>query len=90
MATPVLIDEHMSARIQRLATLRKRSPDSIVGEAIAEYVAREEDREDFIREAQASWEKYQETGLHLDAREVNAWLASWGTDGEHAAPECHE
>jgi predicted transcriptional regulator len=90
MATPVQIDEQMNARIQRLATLRKCSPDSIVGEAVAEYVAREEDKEDFIREAQASWNHYQETGLHVDARETKAWLASWGTDGEKAAPECHE
>jgi predicted transcriptional regulator len=90
MATPVEIDEQMNARIQRIATRHKRSPDSIVCEAIAQYVCREEDRESFISEAQASWVSYKETGMHVDGREAKAWLATWGTDGEHVAPECHE
>jgi predicted transcriptional regulator len=90
MAMPVQIDEQMNARIERIASLRKRSPDSIVCEAIAQYVAREENRESFIREAQASWEAYKETGLHVDGGEARAWLGTWGTDGEVAAPECHE
>ncbi|RYE68717.1 MAG: CopG family transcriptional regulator [Oxalobacteraceae bacterium] len=90
MATPVQIDEQMDARIQRLASLRKRSPESIVCEAIAQYVAREEDRASFIGEAEASWKSYQETGLHLNAREAQDWLAKWGTDGDEAAPKCHE
>lgn len=76
-------------QIRRLADLRKRLPDSIVSEAIARYVAREEHRESFIREAEASWKRYQQTGLHVDAGEAKAWLASWGTDGDEATPECH-
>ena len=90
MATPVEIDEQLNARVQRIATRRKRSPDSIVCEAIAQYGGQEEDRESFISEAQASWASYKETGLHLDGREAKAWLATWGTDGEDEAPECHE
>ena len=58
MATPVRIDEQMDARIQQLADLRKRSPDSIVSGAIAQYVSGEEYRESFIREAEASWKSY--------------------------------
>lgn len=90
MATPVRIDEQMDARIQRLASLRKRSPESIVCEAIAQYVAREEHRVSFIGEAEASWKSYQKTGLHVNAREVQVWLGKWGTEGDEAAPKCHE
>ena len=90
MATPVRIDEQMDARIQRLADLRKRSPASIVSEAIAQYVAREEHRESFISEAEASWKRYRETGLHVDAGEAKAWLSTWGSEGDEATPECHE
>lgn len=90
MATPVRIDEQMDARIQRLANFRKRSPESMVSEAIAQYVAREEDQVSFVEEAEASWKSYQETGLHLNSRETHAWLGNWGADGDEAAPKCHD
>ena len=32
----------------------------------------------------------QATGLYATAEEVDEWLASWGTDNELPAPECHE
>jgi predicted transcriptional regulator len=38
----------------------------------------------------ASWAEYQETGLHLTADEVNAWLRTWGTEADMEPPECHE
>ncbi len=85
MATPVRIDKQMDARIQRLASFRKRSPESMVSEAIAQYVAREEDQVSFMEEAEASWKSYQETGLHLNSQETHAWLGNWGTDGDEAA-----
>ena len=46
-------------------------------------------REGFLREALASWESFQEAGLHVTGEEVLAWLESWGTEEELAAPECH-
>lgn len=90
MAMPVRMDEQMDARIQRLADLRKRSPDSIVFEAIPRYVAREADRESFIREAGASWKSDQDTGQYVEAKEAKVWLTTWRTDGDKAAPEYHE
>jgi predicted transcriptional regulator len=58
--------------------------------AIQQYVRREEARESFRQEAQASWVACQETGRHLSGQEVRAWLNTWGTEDERAAPECHE
>ena len=47
-------------------------------------------RSRFRREAVTSWEHYCETGLHLTGDEVHAWLDTWGTANESAAPECHK
>jgi len=37
-----------------------------------------------------AWTEFQETGLHATAEEVDQWLASWGTENELPAPECHK
>ena len=90
MATSIKLDDDLANRIRRLAELRRRSPHWIMLEAIRDYVAREEARENFRHEAQASWSAYQETGRHLTAEEVRAWLHTWGTDAEAELPACHE
>jgi len=41
------------------------------------------------RDAQAAWEDYQATGLHLTGEEVFAWLETWGTDQDAEMPACH-
>mgnify|MGYP001179588907 CR=1 FL=1 len=61
-----------------------------ISAAIQQYVEREEAREDFKHEALSAWAAYKETGRHLTGQEVRAWLNTWGTDDERAAPECHE
>lgn len=90
MATSLKIDDTLKARVQQLASLRRRSSHWIMLEAIQQYVEREEARESFKQEALASWASYKETGRHLTGEEARAWLSSWGTDDERAAPDCHE
>ena len=90
MATTVKLDDKLKSRIQHLADLRHRSAHWIMCEAIRDYVDREEAREDFKREALASWTAYQETGQHLTGQEVRDWLNSWGTEKEARIPKCHE
>ena len=90
MATTVKLDDKLKSRIQQLADLRHRSAHWIMCEAIRDYVDREEAREDFKREALASWTAYQETGQHLTGQEVRDWLNSWGTEKEARIPKCHE
>jgi len=89
MATSLKIDDTLKGRVQHLASQRRRSPHWIMLEAIQQYVEREEAREQFRQEALASWAAYQETGRHLTGQEVRAWLSTWGTDEEKAAPACH-
>ncbi len=90
MATSLKIDDTLKGRVQRLASQLRRSPHWIMLEAIQQYVEREEAREDFKHEALSAWAAYKETGRHLTGQEVRAWLNTWGTDDERAAPECHE
>lgn len=89
MAASVKIDDALKARIQTLAEHKQRSPHWIMREAIEQYVTKEEKRQSFIREAEASWKAYQETGLHVTGEEVFAWMETWGTDEETGPPECH-
>jgi predicted transcriptional regulator len=49
----------------------------------------EEQREALRQDTLKAWEEYQATGLHATAEEVDAWLASWGTENELPAPVCH-
>lgn len=89
MASSVKIDDDLKERIHHLAGLRQRSAHWIMREAIQQYVEREEARESFKQEALASWQAYRETGRHVTGAEARAWLTTWGTDDEQAAPECH-
>jgi predicted transcriptional regulator len=86
----VKLDPDTRARIEHLAETRQRSTHWIMCEAISQYVEREEKREAFRQDAIKAWEEYQETGLHATAAEVDAWLASWGTENELSAPLCHK
>jgi predicted transcriptional regulator len=92
MGTPtsIKLDDDLKGRVKQLATARHRTAHWIMREAIAQYVKREEKRESFRQECLKAWEEYRATGLHATAEEVDAWLASWGTDSELPAPECHK
>lgn len=86
----VKIDPEMRDRMKRLAEARHRSTHWLMREAIRQYVEREEKREALCRGAVEAWEEYRETGLHVTGEEVMAWLESWGTEDEQAAPQCHK
>jgi predicted transcriptional regulator len=62
----------------------------ITREAIQQYGKREEARESFKQEAEASWAEFQVTGMHLTGDETRAWLKAWGTDAETEVPPLHD
>ena len=90
MATSVKLDDDLKSRVQRLADMRRRSAHWTMCEAIRDYVEREGARENFKREALASWTAHQERGQHLTGQEVRDWLQTWGKDTKREIPECHE
>lgn len=89
-ATSIKLDDALKGRVQQLAQSRRRTSHWIMREAIAQYVEREEKREAFRQDTLRAWDEFQATGLHATADEVEEWLASWGSDAELPAPECHK
>ena len=87
--TSLKLDEEMKGKVQRLAEVRRRSAHWIMREAIAQYVEREEKREQFRQSAIAAWNDYQATGLHVTATEADAWLAKLEDGEDVETPECH-
>lgn len=87
--TSVKLEPDVKERLQRLAEARQRKPHWLMREAIGQYLEREEKRQALYDDARQAWEEYQATGLHVTGDEVAAWLETWGTDDEKAAPECH-
>ncbi|MBU2781162.1 ribbon-helix-helix protein, CopG family [Acidithiobacillus caldus] len=86
----VKLDQETRVRMEQLAKARRRTTHWMMREAIQQYVDREEKREAFRQAALQAWADFQMTGLHATAEEVDAWLASWGTDHELPAPVCHK
>lgn len=86
----VKLDSDIRTRIERLADARQRSTHWMMREAISQYVEREEKQQSFRQDTINAWQEYQETGLHATAAEVELWLASWGTENELPAPQCHK
>lgn len=87
--TSLKLDPAMKERIQRLAEARRRTSHWIMREAIAEYIAREEQREQLRLETLASYEHYQRTGLHVTDEEMDEWVAKLESGEDAPAPACH-
>jgi len=85
----VKLDEDTRDRLKRLAEARDRSTHWMLREAVAQFVEREEKREDFRQAGLRAWSEYQETGLHITHVEADAWLAKLEAGEEAEIPECH-
>jgi predicted transcriptional regulator len=87
--TNLKLDPEVMRRVDQLAVARSRSSDSIVREAIGEYLTRAEKREQFKRDAIAAWEDYQATGLHVTDEEFDEWVAKREAGEDAPPPKCH-
>ncbi len=85
----VKLDEGIEERVQRLAATQGRPAQGILRDAIEQYVDREEKREAFRRDTVAAWERYRETGLHVEQDEIEAWVAKLETGDDAPVPQCH-
>jgi predicted transcriptional regulator len=52
-------------------------------------VEREEKREQLRQDALAAWAAYQTAGLHVTAKEADAWLAKLEAGKRAVIPKCH-
>jgi len=89
VSTSLKLDPEIKERVSRLAEARRRSAHWIMREAIEEYVAREEKREQFRQDTLVAWDDYQRTGLHVTDEEMDDWMAKLEAGEGAAAPRCH-
>lgn len=89
ISTSIKLDPATKDRVQRLASARQRTPHWVMKEAIEQYVAREESREEFRKDALKVWEDYQESGLHITLEEADKWLAELEAGNDVEPPACH-
>lgn len=87
--TSLKLDAETKARLQRLATARRRSAHWLMREAIEQYIAREEANQQLRDDALAAWDQYQATGKHVTAEEADAWLAQLEAGQDTPPPESH-
>jgi predicted transcriptional regulator len=88
--TSLKLDAEIKARMQKLATARRRSSHWLMREAIEQYVEREERREELRRDALDAWADYQATGRHVTAEEADSWLAKLEAGEEIDPPSSHD
>jgi len=60
-----------------------------MGEAIQQYIEREEKREAFRQAGIRAWNEYQDTGLHVTFEAADAWLSKLESGQDTEPPECH-
>ena len=85
----IKLDDVDRERIASLASVKKRTPHYLMKEAILDYVKREEARQNFIIAAEASFEHYKETGLHISLDEFSTWVVQVQQDPGAPPPACH-
>ncbi|MFZ9611569.1 MAG: CopG family ribbon-helix-helix protein [Methylococcales bacterium] len=85
--TGVKLDETLHSRLKSLSMAKDRTPHWLMKVAIEEYVAREETYEQEKREDMERWQKYKLTGHAVAHEAVDAWLGSWGSEGELPCPK---
>ncbi|MFA5700655.1 MAG: ribbon-helix-helix protein, CopG family [Desulfuromonas sp.] len=86
----VKLDQETRARIEHLATARRRTPHWMVREAIHQFIEREEKREAFRQDGIKAWNEYLNNGQHVTMQEADEWLAALEAGQDRELPECHD
>ncbi len=86
--TSLKLDGDLRDRLRRLAEARRRTPHWLMREAIAQYVGREEAREQLRADALAAWAEYEAIGRHATGEAVDAWLVQLEGGKDSDPPAC--
>ena len=89
-SSSIFLDREAEERMHRLAVRKDQPSDSLVREAITQYLEREETREALHADALKAWEAFQDDGLHLGAGEAEAWLERLESGDDADPPACHD
>ncbi|MDD2724337.1 MAG: hypothetical protein PHH59_09995 [Methylovulum sp.] len=86
----VNLDVSDSNRLARLAALKKQSPQTVLNQAVHDYLLQEEARQAFINEAKTSWENVAKTGQHISLEEFADWVDTVQNQPDAPMPTCHK
>lgn len=75
-AVSLKLSEDERHRLSVIAKKQKRSAHYLMREAVVGFLEREEMRQNFHEEAEASWKDYKESGRHLSLESIEAWAKS--------------
>ncbi|KQT43027.1 hypothetical protein ASG43_15965 [Aureimonas sp. Leaf454] len=76
--------------VRRIADEQERPTEAVIADALREYVLRTDARGAFVAEAEAGWESYGVTRLHVTGPELDHWLGGWGKRVGETPPACHD
>lgn len=85
----IKLDASDRSRLKSLAATKKRTPHYLMREAIRAYIAKEEVEQRFIAVAEAAWDDYEKTGLHLSLEEVANWRENLKQNPDATLTPCH-
>ncbi len=85
--TSLKLDPALKDRIQKLAESRRRSANWLMGEALRDFVTREEARDEFDRVTRERLAEYKVTGKCVSAEKADAWLARLEAGDDVDPPE---
>ena len=88
--TSLKLESNLKERLQRLASVRRRSAHWLMREAIEQYIEREEARERLKEDALAAWAGFERDGKHVTASEADAWLGRLEAGEDASPPVPHE
>jgi len=77
------LSDEIKTRLETEAALEERSAAYVVQKAVEEYLDTKEYKRECLREAIAEADK----GVFISEEAMDAWVESWGTDGELPMPE---
>lgn len=89
-STSAKLDPGLSEKLQEIADREGSSPNSLVNQAVSEFVERRERRAALLLELEEAHEEYVIGGrLHLTQDEVEAWMDRRKTDPNAPMPQLH-
>ena len=83
--TSLKLDDELKERLARVAAARRRTPHWMMREAVAEYVARQEDDLEGEADAEAAWEEFQRDRLGVPGDVMDEYLLALSR-GERPPP----
>ena len=83
--TSIRLQSDIERPLEELAVKLDRSKNYLINQAIREFIARQS-RDEALWEDTLQALSSIKDGSSVPESEVNAWLESWGTDGELSPP----